>query len=105
MFDTNLGTCHGKPYDIKLKLYAEPYHGKSFPVPRIHELTLKKELDQIEALKVMTDVKRSKWGAPTFIIPKKDSTIRLISEFIGLNKSILRQPYPIPKIQDLLLRL
>ena len=36
LFDGNLGTWHGKPYDIKLKPDAEPYHGKPFPVPRIH---------------------------------------------------------------------
>ena len=28
LFDGNLGTYHGKPYDIKLKPDAEPYHGK-----------------------------------------------------------------------------
>ena len=27
LFDGNLGTWHGKPYDIKLKPDAEPYHG------------------------------------------------------------------------------
>ena len=43
--DGNLGTCNGNPYDIKLKPDAEPYHGKPFPVPRIHELTFKQELD------------------------------------------------------------
>ena len=45
VFGGNLGTWHGKPYDIKLKLDAEPYHGKPFPVPCIHELTFKQELD------------------------------------------------------------
>ena len=44
-FDGNLGTSHGKPYDIKLKPYVEPYMGKPFPVPRIYELTLKQEID------------------------------------------------------------
>ena len=39
-FDNNLGTWHVKPYDIKLKQNAEPLR-KSFPVPRIHELTFK----------------------------------------------------------------
>ena len=28
LFDGNLGTWHGKPYDIKLKPDAEPYHRK-----------------------------------------------------------------------------
>ena len=42
---------------------------------------------------------------PTFIIPKKDGSIRFISDFRKLNKRIKRKPYPIPKIQDLLLKL
>ena len=45
LFGGNLGTWHGKPYDIKLKPDAEPYHGKPFPIPRIHKLTFKQELD------------------------------------------------------------
>ena len=45
LFYGNLGTWHGKPYDIKLKPDAEPYHGKPFLVPRIHELTFKQELN------------------------------------------------------------
>ena len=45
LFDGTLGTWHGNPYDIKLKTDAEPYHGKHFPVPHIHELTFKQELD------------------------------------------------------------
>ena len=105
MFDGNIGTWHGKPYDIKLKPDAEPYHGKPFPVPRIHELTFKQELNRLEYLKVINKVNRSQWGAPTFLIPKKYSTVRFISDFRELNKRILRQPYPIPKIQYLLVRL
>ena len=93
------------PYDIKLKPDAEPYHGKPFPVRRIHELTFKQELDRLEHLKGIKKVNRSQWGAPTFLIPKEDSTVRFISDFRELNKRILRLPYPIPKIQDLLLRL
>ena len=93
------------PYDMKLQPDAEPYHGKRFPVPRIHELTFKQELDQLEALNIIKKVNRSQWGAPSFIIPKKDRTVSFISDFRELNKRILGQPYPIPKIKDLLLRL
>ena len=56
-------------------------------------------------LGVLKKVNRSQWGAPTFIIPKKDKTVRFISDFRELNKRIRRTPYPIPKIKDLLLRL
>ena len=79
--DGNLGTWHGKPYDIKLKLDAEPYHGKKFPVTHRHELMFKQELDQLETLRFIKRFNRSQWDAPTFIIPKKDSTVRFISDF------------------------
>ena len=42
----------------------------------------------------------------TFVIPKKDGSVRFISNFRDeLNKLIRHQPYPIPHIQDLLLKL
>ena len=59
LFHGNLGTWYVKPYDIKLKPDAEPYHGKHFPVPRIHELTFKQELDRLEYLKFIKKVNRS----------------------------------------------
>jgi transposase InsO family protein len=105
LFDGTLGTFTGKPYDIKLKDNVEPHHARPFPVPKIHELTLKSELDRLCELNVLKRVNRSQWGAPTFIVPKKDGTVRFISDFRELNKRIKRQPYPIPKIQNLLLKL
>ena len=47
----------------------------------------------------------SKWGAQTFIIPKKNGTICFISYFGELNKRMKTKSFPIPKIQDLLLKL
>ncbi len=44
-------------------------------------------------------------GSPAFIIPKKDGSVRFISDFRELNKRIKQKPFPIPKIQDLLLKL
>ena len=47
----------------------------------------------------------SEWASPNFIIPKKDKAVRFITEFGELNKRIKRKPFPIPKIQDLMLKL
>ena len=63
------------------------------------------EVERLCKVGVLKKVNRSEWAAPTFIIPKKDNTVRFISDFRELNQRIRRKPYPIPKIQDLLLKL
>ena len=105
LFNGTLGTCQKEPYNIELKEGVKPYHSRPFPVPKIHEHTLKVELDRLIKLDVLKQINASKWAAPTFIISKKDATVRFISDFHELNKCIKCKPFPIPKIQDLLLKL
>jgi hypothetical protein len=47
LFDGSLGTWNAKPYNIELKPDAKPYHSRPFPVPKIHEATLKIELERL----------------------------------------------------------
>ena len=44
MFDKTLEKYKGYDYAIELKEDAKPYHAKPFPIPKIHEPTLKKKL-------------------------------------------------------------
>jgi hypothetical protein len=46
LFDGTLSAFTGTPCDIKLKENVEPHHARPFPVPKIHELMLKSELDR-----------------------------------------------------------
>jgi hypothetical protein len=62
-------------------------------------------VEQLYKIGVLKQVNHSEWGAPRFITPKKDGTVRFISDFRELNKRIVRRPYPIPHIQDMLLNL
>lgn len=105
LFDGTLGKWTGRPYDIKLRPDATPYHARPFPVPRAYEKTLRTEIERLVNIGVLKKVNRSEWAAPSFIIPKKDGTVRFINDFRELNKRIQRLPYPIPKIQDILLKL
>jgi len=105
MFDGTLGTYNGSDNTIELREGVRPYHAKPFLIPRIHEETLKKQVERLVKIGVLKRINNSQWAAPTFIIPKKNSTVRFISDFRELNKRIKRKPYPIPKIQDLLLKL
>jgi hypothetical protein len=92
-------------FTVELKRDATPYHARAFPVPKVNEQTLKMEVNRLVELGVLKKVNRSEWAAPTFIIPKKDGTVHFISDFRQLNLRIRHKPYPIPKIQDLLMKL
>ena len=54
LFDgTALGTWNNEPYNIKVKEGAKPYHSRPFPIPKIHERTLKVELGRLVKLGVL----------------------------------------------------
>ena len=105
LFDGTLGKWQMEDYDVELLPDAKPYHAKAYPIPKVHTNTLKMEVQRLCETGVLKKVNRSEWAAPTFIIPKKDGSVRFISDFRELNKRIKRKPYPIPKIQDMLLNL
>jgi hypothetical protein len=105
LFDGTLGTWTGDPYDIELKADAEPYHAKAYPVPHVHEQTLRNEVKRLCEIGVLKRINNSEWAAPNFIIPKKNGRVRFLTDFRELNKRIKRKPFPLPKIQDLLLKL
>ena len=105
MFDGTLGNWQGTECTVELKEGVQPYHARAYPIPKIHTETLKMEVNRLCDIGVLKKVNRSEWAAPTFIIPKKDGTVRFISDFRELNKRIRRKPFPIPKIQDLLIKL
>ena len=105
IFDGTLGTWKDETLDIELKPNVSPYHARSYPVPKRYERTLKAEVRRLCKLGVLKKINHSEWAAPTFIIPKKDFTVRFISDFRELNKRIKRKPFPLPKIQDLMLKL
>jgi len=105
LFDGTLGMWNGDPYRIELRAGVTPYHAKAYPVPKAYERTLRLEIERLVRAGVLRKVNRSEWAFPTFIIPKKDGTVRVITDFRELNKRIKRLPYPLPIIQDLLLKL
>ena len=80
-FDGGLGLWKTKPVELELKPDAHPYHAKPFPIPRSREETTRKEIERLCQIGVLEKCNDSEWGAPTFIIPKKNSTVCFISDF------------------------
>ena len=102
LFDGTLGDWDCNPVSLQLKEGAQPYHGRPFPIPKKHVETLKKEIQRLCNLGVLKWQADSEWASPTFIIPKKDNTVRVVSDFREINKRIVRKPFPIPKISTVL---
>jgi hypothetical protein len=43
----------------------------------------------------------SPWGEPTLFVKKKDGTLRLCIDYRQLNKTTIKNKYPLPRIDDL----
>ena len=98
MFDGTLGTWKDTKYNIELKENVKPYHGRPYSIPQAYEKQLRYEVERLVKIGVLRKVNRSKWGAPNFVMPKKDRTIRFITNFRELNKQIKRKPYQSPTL-------
>jgi hypothetical protein len=88
LFDGTLGHWKNEHDDITFQPNMKPYHASPYPIPKVHEATLKIELERLCKIGVLRKINQSEWGSPTFIIPKKDGTVRFLSKIRKLNKRI-----------------
>jgi hypothetical protein len=102
LFDGTLGHWKTKPVSFQLKEGVSPYRGQAFPVPKIHKDAKKKEVERLCKLGVLERQPASEWASPFFIIPKKDKTIRFLSDCWEVNKRLVRTSFPILKISMVL---
>jgi hypothetical protein len=102
LFDGTLGAWKTTPVSFQLKEGARPYHGKAFPIPKVHKETIMKEIKRLIELGVLEWQPSSEWAAPSFIQPKKNGTVRFLTDFRELNKRLVRKPFPLPKISTVL---
>ena len=102
LFDGTLGHWRTKPVSFQLKDGVTPYHGRAFPIPKVHKETIMKEIQRLCDLGVLEWQPSSEWAAPSFIQPKKNKTVRFLTDFREVNKRLVRKPFPIPKISTVL---
>jgi TusA-related sulfurtransferase len=104
LFDGKLKVYKGQKIHLELKEGAVPYRTRAYPIPHSHLAVFKQELDRLVQIGVLERTGRQEWIAGSFIIPKKDASVRWISDFRGLNRALKRGVYPLPRIGDILKR-
>jgi hypothetical protein len=90
---------------LTLREDAKPVHARAFPVPQALMKPTKTEINRLTKIDIFEKAYDSKWAAPTFVKQKKTGDIRILTDFRGLNACLIRTPFPLPKISDLLQRL
>jgi hypothetical protein len=92
LFNGMLGDWNLPPVSFELKEGMNPYHGRPYPIPHEHKAILVKKLKRLCNIRVLVWQPSLQWASPTFIIPKKDSTVRTVSIFRERNKCLVRKP-------------
>lgn len=103
LFDGTLVEFRMAPVDLEIKSGMGPVNCRPFPVPVSRQKTFQNEINHLKRLDVLQlDKIGSPRTSPSFIIPKKDGTVRFLTDFHKVNECLVRKPYPIPKIMDMM---
>ena len=100
---TGLGTLQGD-YEIQVKPDAEPFSlgtARNIPLPLRDKV--KQELDAMEAQGVISKVQQpTPWCAGMVVVKKKNGGVRICVDLKPLNRCVLREHHPLPKVNDIL---
>ena len=103
---TGLGTLQGD-YEIKLRPGAKPFSlgtARNIPLPLCDKV--KQELNDMEAQGVISKMQNpTQWCAGMVIVSKKSGGVRVCVDIKPLNRCVLREYHPLPKVNEVLAQL
>ena len=102
LFNEKLGLYTGKPLHFRTKNEHNLRYHNPYNIPIKYLPLVKQEVDRLVSLGVIEPTRHATHAAPCFIQPKKDETIRFLTDFKELNKNIIREPFPLPKINEMI---
>jgi hypothetical protein len=86
IFDGTVGEFNMDPLPISLQLMypnCKPIHARAYTIPRSVEQQLQqcKEIVRLVDIRVLEEDNSSEWSSPSFAAPKKNGTIRVVTDF------------------------
>ena len=105
IFQEGLGTFKGYEARIKVDPDAAPRFSKARTIPYAMHEKVEEELSRLVAEGTLEPIDYSDWAAPIVAVLKSDhKSVRVCSDFwMTVNPVSRLNPYPIPKVEDLLL--
>jgi len=90
-------------HTITLQANAKPFCGMPYRLSPDKAEFVKQELADLKKQGIITDAPPdSAWAAPIVVVPKADGGWRMCTDFRRLNELSVPDPYPLPRIDDLL---
>ena len=101
LFSDTIGLATGVD-PIQLQLTdSTPIQSRPIPIPQSKVVEVKRDIQELCSLGVLEPTSPSRWSFPSFIVPKKDGSARVVTDFRKLNQVLLRKPFPIPTLHEL----
>ena len=105
LFKEELGDFKNYEYKIKINSDVPPKVQKQRPVPAPLEDRLKQEIERMIQEDVIEEATGASWISPVQIVYKGNGELRVCVDLREANKAVIRERFPIPRIQDLLRQL
>ena len=106
LFDKDLGTLVGTKAKILMDPSAQPQFFRARPLAYAYREKLEKELDRLVSEGTIEPVEHSTWATPIVSVIKSDGSVRICGDYKQtVNKLSKVDKYPIPRIDDLYVKL
>ena len=99
--DEKLGTCNIAKHEIRLKDKTCCVNKRQYQIPHKYKCELDKIHKQMERDEIIEESKSS-FNSPLIVVKKKSGEIRPVIDFRELNKMVIAEHYPLPRIDDML---
>lgn len=105
LFKEELGDFKNYEYKIRINPDVVPKAQKQRPIPAPLEERLRQEIERMIREDVIEEAIGTSWVSPVQIVYKGNGELRVCVDLREANKAVVRERYPIPRIQDLLRQL
>ena len=98
----DLGDYRGPSHRIQLGPDVQPSAVRLRPIPMAQLDAVKKEIISLDQQGVWEPVDYSEWAHPMVVVPKKEGGLRITSDLTRLNRYVIPERFPLPRIKDLI---